>query len=322
MGLIDRIKQIFGGKPAIESRFKSDLNQPSSDSIDSITDSSALNRDLNQQAPEEPTDIPDFEPKEEPGLFYQPLPKMLPAGQPPQQPQITAMPSLQPMAQPKERPVFPPPRQEALPQLPALAEPMKRQPTIELQKDSLELGMAAGYAGRSLKEIESSMLRIEGLMASKEWFSSQFGPQLRAIYDSIKAHDGNVAKRFEMIEFLIQSLEKTARKAPEPLKTELLGQIETLESQVRSPTRKMQKLVEIVKSRGEISYSDLATKLDISESALRGLLSNTVRRTSSITRVAINREGFVKYVGEKKDDLNQQFRSDLNHFPSDSSAGF
>jgi hypothetical protein len=318
MGLIDFLKKIFGGQSTIESRFKSDSNQLSSasnDSIISITDSNDLKRDLNQQVSEIPN-LPDFTPKEEPELFYQPLPRTISADQPPQQPQMPAV-------QPVQQPVFPPPRQQAtMPQMPVFAEPVKRQPTIELQKDSLELGMAAGYAGRSLKEIESSMIRIESLMASKEWFSTQFGPQLRAIYDSMQVHDEKTARKLEMIEFLLQSLEKTARKAPEPLKTELLEQIETLESQVRAPTRKMQKLVEIVKARGEISYTDLATKLNISESALRGLLSNTVRRTASITRVSKDGKGFVKYIGEKKNDLNQ-FPGDLNRFETDSStAGF
>jgi len=300
MGLIEFFRKIFGSQSAIESRFKSDLNQLSSasnDSINSIAAPNDLKRDLNRQVPEIPN-LPDFTPKEEPELFYQPLPRTISADQPPQQPQMSA-------TQPIQQPVFPPPRQQAaMPQMPALAEPIKRQPTIELQKDSLELGMAAGYAGRSLKEIESSMLRIESLMASKEWFSSQFGPQLRAIYDSIRIHDENTAKKLEMIEFLIQSLEKTARKAPEPLKTELLKQIETLESQVRTPTRKMQKLVEIVKARGEISYADLAAELDIHESALRGLLSNTVRRIKNIVRLEKDRKGWVKY-NPDSNDLNQ-----------------
>jgi len=203
--------------------------------------------------------------------------------------------------------------------MPTLAEPVKRQPTIELQKDSLELGMAAGYAGRSLKEIESSMYRIETLMASKEWFTTQFGSQLRAIYDSIRVHDENTARKLGMIEFLIQSLEKTAKRAPEPLKTELLEQIETLESQVRTPTRKMQKLVEIVKAHGEISYTELAAGLEISESALRGLLSNTVRRTSSVTRVSKGGKKLVKYVGQNAAASNQP-SNDLNRFPNDSSA--
>ena len=315
MGLLDTLKKIFGARLAIESRFEShqaDLNHDSSALNQPITD---LNRDLNQQAPEVP-DLPDFTPEEEPELFYQPLPKTISSGQMPQQSQT-------PVVQPIQRPVFPPARlRMPMPQMPVLAEPVERPPTIELQKDSLELGMAAGYAGRSLKEIESSMTRIENLMVSKEWFSSQFGPQLRAIYDSIRIHDENTSKKLGMIEFLIQSLEKTARKAPEPLKTELLEQIETLESQVRTPTRKMQKLVEIVKACGEVSYADLAKALDISESALRGLLSNTVRRTASITRVSKEGKGFVKYIGEKKADLNQ-LSGDLNRFKADSStAGF
>lgn len=303
MGLIDFLKKIFGFKSTIESRFKSDLNHDSiasndsiDDSINSITDSNALNRDLNQQAPEI-MDLPDFTPKEEPELFYQPLPKAIPANQPPQQPRM-------PVAQPAQRPAFLPRQQPPLPQMPVFAEPIKRQPTIELQKDSLELGMAAGYAGRSLKEIESSMLRIENLMASKEWFSSQFGPQLRAIYDSMQVHDENTSKKLEMIELLLQSLEKTAKKAPEPLKTELLEQIETLESQVRTPTRKMQKLLEVVKAHGEISYTDLAAELDIHESALRGLLSNTVRRIKNIVRLEKDRKGWVKY-NPDSNDLNQ-----------------
>jgi hypothetical protein len=167
--------------------------------------------------------------------------------------------------------------------MPTLAEPAKRQPTIELQKDSLELGMAAGYAGRSLKEIESSMYRIETLMASKEWFTTQFGPQLRAIYDSIRVHDENTVRKLGVIEFLIQSLEKTAKRAPEPLKTELLEQIDAMTAELPlSP--KMQEVINIVKQAGRISYDDLCTKLGVQRSSLRGLLANTMKRTSIIER--------------------------------------
>ncbi|MCX6820394.1 MAG: hypothetical protein NT016_00340 [Candidatus Aenigmarchaeota archaeon] len=312
MGLIDNLKKIFGSKSAIESRFKSDLNQNSINSSDSISDSSDSNRDLNQQSAEIQGST-DFTPKEEPGLFYQPLPNMI---SPNQQASTPRAPETRPMQQPT---MLPKRQLSSLPQMPALAEPVARQPTIELQKDSLELGMAAGYAGRSLKEIETSLNRIETFMASKEWFTNQFGPQLHAIYDSIHVHDENTIRKLEMIEFMIQSLEKTAKRAPEPLKTELLNQIETLESQIRTPTRKMQKLVEIVKSRGELSYSELAAGLEISESALRGLLSNTVRRTKNITRVSRDGKGFVRYIGGENADLNQP-HADLNRSHGDSSA--
>jgi len=306
MGLVDTLRKIFGSKSVIESRFKSDLNQNSINSSDSINDSSALNHDLNQQSAEIQGSM-DFALEEEPGLFYKPLPNMILPNQQTLTPRTSDI-------RPAQQPIMPPKRPLAsLPQMPVLAEPVTRQPTIELQKDSLELGMAAGYAGRSLKEIETSISRIETFMVSKDWFTNQFGPQLRTIYDSIHVHDENTARKLEMIEFMIQSLEKTAKRAPEPFKTELLNQIETLESQIRTPTRKMQKLVELVKSRGELSYSELAAGLEISESALRGLLSNTVRRTNNIKRVSRDGKGFVKYVGGNKADLNQS-PADLNRF--------
>ena len=45
----------------------------------------------------------------------------------------------------------------------------------------------------------------------------------------------------------------------------------------------------------EISYEDLAKELGISISALRGLLTLTLRRTSNIERVRKNGKGWVKY---------------------------
>jgi len=277
MGLIDFLRKIFGNK-SDAAALQSDVENNRSASAalqDYQSDAAALqsaSTPMNQEIP----DLPDFTPKKEPELFYQPLPKTIPVGQLPQQPQM-------PVAQPSKRPAFPPRQQTPLPQMPVFAEPPKRQPTIELQKDSLELGMAAGYAGRSLKEIESSMTRIESLMASKEWFTTQFGPQLRAIYDSIRAHDENSIRKLEMIEFLIQSLEKTARKAPEPLKTELLEQIDAMAAELPlSP--KMQEVINIVKQTGRISYDDLCTKLGVQRSSLRGLLANTMKRTSMIER--------------------------------------
>jgi len=287
MGLIDFLRKIFGNKSdAAALQSDAENNRSASAALqDYQSDAAALqsaSTPMNQEIP----DLPDFTPKEEPELFYQPLPKTIPAGQPPQQPQM-------PVAQPAQRPAFLPRQQPPLPQMPVFAEPPKRQPTIELQKDSLELGMAAGYAGRSLKEIESSMTRIESLMASKEWFTTQFGPQLRAIYDSIRAHDENTARKLEMIEFLIQSLEKTAKKAPEPLKTELLGQIAAVSAELPlSP--KMLEVINIVEQAGAVSYEELCAKLGVQQSSLRGLLANMMKRTSRIERYVENGKSMVR----------------------------
>jgi len=280
MGLIDFLKKILG---------RSDAAALQSASINSRSDAAAMQ---NASVPDfNPSpELSNFAPAEEPELFYRPLPKSIPAEQSPPQPQTR-------VAEPTyttQRPAFPPQRQQAaMPQMPVFVKPVERQPTIELQKDSLELGMAAGYAGRSLKEIESSMVRIESLMASKEWFSSQFEPQLRAIYDSIRIHDENTSKKLEMIEFLIQSLEKTARKAPEPLRTSLMQQIDAMKAELPlSP--KMQELVDIVEQSGKISYDDLYTKLGVQRSSLRGLLTNTMKRTSRIERVVENNRSMVR----------------------------
>jgi hypothetical protein len=277
MGLIDFLRKIFGNKSdAAALQSDAENNRSASAALqDYQSDAAALqsaSTPMNQEIP----DLPDFTPKEEPELFYQPLPKTIPAGQLPQQPQIS-------VAQLSKRPAFPPRQQTPLPRMPVFAEPPKRQPTIELQKDSLELGMAAGYAGRSLKEIESSMNRIESMMASKEWFSSQFGPQLRAIYDSIRIHDENAAKKLEIVQKMIENLRISAENVPEPLKTSLMQQIDAVEAELPlSP--KMQKLVNVVEQSGKLSYDDLCAKLGVQRSSLRGLLANTMKRTSMIER--------------------------------------
>jgi len=282
MGLIDVLRKIFSNRSdAAALQSAAENNRSASTALQSYQSDAAALQSAPPEMSQESPDLPDFAPEETPELFYQPLPKILTAGQSPQRSQPQ---SIQPTRQPSYPPSYPPLRaQTPLPQMPMLAEPAKRQPTIELQKDSLELGMAAGYAGRSLKEIESSMSRIETLMASKEWFTTQFGPQLRAIYDSIRVHDENTVRKLGVIEFLIQSLEKTAKRAPEPLKTELLEQIDAMTAELPlSP--KMQEVINIVKQAGRISYDDLCTKLGVQRSSLRGLLANTMKRTSIIER--------------------------------------
>lgn len=167
--------------------------------------------------------------------------------------------------------------------------------SIELQKDSLHLGLAAGYTGRALKEIESALMRIESSMVTRDWFSNQFEDQTPEIIEAIKKHDENMQKQFEEIEKTIGLMYKTAEKTPEPLKTELFEQIKAVESRLPL-TPKMRQLVTIVKEIGEISYSELSKRLSITEDALRGLLSTTMGRTDSIIRFKKGGRGWVKYI--------------------------
>jgi predicted ArsR family transcriptional regulator len=64
-------------------------------------------------------------------------------------------------------------------------------------------------------------------------------------------------------------------------------------------------LISIAKEQGEISYTDLANKLNITEDALRGLLANTMKRTNKIERFAKDGRGWVRFLSDSS-DLNHQ----------------
>lgn len=171
---------------------------------------------------------------------------------------------------------------------------------VELQKESLQLGVAAGYTGRAIKEIESSLNRIESGMVSRDWFVSNFGDQakiaglLTEIKVLLENHDSNASKRFEAIEIALNRMILTTRDAPEPLKKELITEIEAIRANMPL-TPKMKQLLATVRDARKISYDDLAARLNITRSALRGLLANTMRRTIEIERFSVNGKGWVRY---------------------------
>jgi hypothetical protein len=176
----------------------------------------------------------------------------------------------------------------------------KPQP-IELERESLQIGIAAGYTGRSIKEIESSLVRIESQMASREWFIAQFGDPkkiielLESIRDILKTHDDLTMKHFEVIESSLSSLQGIVKKVPEPIRTEMLNQLNIIESNLPL-TPKMRQLEDIVKNVGEISYAELANRLGITESALRGFLTQCIRRGVKIQRFEKLGKGWVRFV--------------------------
>lgn len=174
--------------------------------------------------------------------------------------------------------------------------PVPRKPlSVELQKDSLQLGLAAGYTGRTLREIESSLNRIESQMVTKDWFSFHFEDKTPDLLETLKKHDEKEEDRFKALQNILENLQKTATKAPEPLKTELLEQIQTIEKQLPL-TPRMKEALEIVKQYKEISYEELRFKLNnISISALRSLLANMAKRTDKIERFKRNGKGWLKY---------------------------
>lgn len=167
----------------------------------------------------------------------------------------------------------------------------------QIQKESLQLGLAAGYTGRSLKEIESSLARIESLMVTKDWFKANFDDKTPEIIDLLKSHHNSSETHFQAIERSLMSLHATAERAPPEIKTELIKQIEAIESNLPL-TPRMQKLVYIVKDSNEISYDELASRLGITLDSLRGLLTLTTRRTNKIQRFEKENRGWVRFTGD------------------------
>jgi len=164
---------------------------------------------------------------------------------------------------------------------------------IPMHKESLELGLAAGYAGKSLKGIEASLERLESQITTKDWFSNTFEDKTPELIETLKRHEENDQKRFEMLLNTLKSSKTTAEGAAEAVKTSIFT-AKTLESQLQ-PTPKMIELIRIVKEAGDISYKDLAQKLLIGEDALRGLLTNTTRRSKEIERFERDNKGWVRY---------------------------
>ena len=172
---------------------------------------------------------------------------------------------------------------------------------VELQRESLQLGVAAGYTGKSIKEIETSLARIESQMTSRDWFMSNFEDRTPAVLgilsdikNALEKHDLSASKRFESIESALNRMMTTAKTAPAPIRDEIVKEIESIRSTLPL-TPKMRQLVEIVKEAGKISYEDLGRKLSVTRSSLRGLLSNTMRRTEEIERYSVGGKGWVRY---------------------------
>lgn len=74
----------------------------------------------------------------------------------------------------------------------------------------------------------------------------------------------------------------------------------------------MAELISIVKEAKEISYEELARRLNIQISALRGLLSNILKRNEMIERFSIDNKGWVRYIGDDSSDLNRYMAYDFS----------
>jgi len=170
-----------------------------------------------------------------------------------------------------------------------------------IEESSFKLGLASGYTGRSIRNIEDALTRIESQMVTRDWFGVEFEDktpdlikEIDKLHVEMQIHDKNEEKRFEIIQTLLERMRNVANSAPSEVKFQLLDQIKAVESQLPL-TRKMEEMVSVVKPVSQMSYDDLAAKLNITVSALRGLLSTTLQRTNKIERFMVDGKGWVRY---------------------------
>jgi len=171
---------------------------------------------------------------------------------------------------------------------------------VAIEESSFKLGVAGGYTGRSIRSIEDALNRIEAQMVTRDWFNVQFEDktpdlikEMTKLHQEMQIHEQNEEKRFEMIQNILERMKNVANIAPNDVKFQLLDQIKAVESQLPL-TRKMEELISAVKATGKMSYDELADKLSITVSALRGLLSTTLQRTNRIERFIVDGKGWVR----------------------------
>jgi len=189
----------------------------------------------------------------------------------------------------------------------------EKKKSILLEEDSLKLGVAAGFVGRSLMNIEDQLSKISSEMPTREWLLSQIKEmtkELSMLGNVLHDHEMNEEKRFEALMTAIKNISSLATTLPEPYQTSILKEVEKIKETQLTP--KMKDLLSIVKARGELSYAELSQELGITQDALRGLLSRTIRLTEEIERFQKDGKGWVRY--KKKDLLGD--KSDSHRFES------
>lgn len=158
--------------------------------------------------------------------------------------------------------------------------------TPSIEKDSYELGLAAGYTGHSIKQIESSLGRIESQMATKDWTELRMKEQIEK-YDQILQQR---MQRIEQALGIIQSTVSTGQQIPQQFTSRL------------PVTPRMEQIILALKDLKQVSYDDLAIRLDMGIDELRSLLSIMTKRTNLIERFRINRRGWLRYKGEQNSE--------------------
>ncbi|MCS7123109.1 MAG: hypothetical protein RMJ17_00835 [Candidatus Aenigmarchaeota archaeon] len=179
-----------------------------------------------------------------------------------------------------------------------------KESTLLLEKkkeEELLTGITIGYASKTLQNIEESIARIEKTIPSKEWIKNELNEYFTKLIESIKIalkaideHESRSSLRYESIESALNRIEEIASNIKDKFqKEEIIKGLSEIRKNLPLSSR-MKEVMEILKEKKEMSYEELAQKLGISISALRGLLSEMCRRTSEIERFEKDGKGWIR----------------------------
>lgn len=178
---------------------------------------------------------------------------------------------------------------------------MQKDDKIHLEQESLQLGLAAGYTGRSIHDINKSLQRIETLMITREWIDAHDkSPQIIQILEIIKSvldsHDRKTDTIFERLITFLDRMSSLSDQVPEPIKSQIKTEISEIEREI--PLRgKMTEALNIIKETGEISYKDLTNRLGYKDvSSTRSLLTRMRDRTKEIESFDKEDGRWVRYI--------------------------
>ncbi len=173
---------------------------------------------------------------------------------------------------------------------------------ISLEKTSLELGLAAGYTGRSIHDINAALNRIESLMVTKDWMNANYDHQklidlLLAVKSILESHDKLTQEKFDIMLSSMDRISEISEELPEPVKSKMEAEIDAINRISVNLSPKMKKTLEIIKEIGEISYKELTPRIDYKDiSSTRSLLSRMRDRTKEIESFEKGNERWVRYI--------------------------
>ncbi len=156
---------------------------------------------------------------------------------------------------------------------------------IVFEKESLAAGVAAGSARKSIEIVEENTRRTVNMLedrlpertVSREEFLQRISLLERGLGD------------------LTASVSKLVEKEPPKIPSLQLQQQELLE-----PTETMQKIHEILKQKGKISYEDLSKETGLTLSSLRAIVSIAKRRGMPFITFREGRRGIVALESESQ----------------------